>query len=226
VALARCRCAARGGGALSATGAARGFFVALEGIDGSGKSVQCARLAAALRERGESVLQTREPTDGPWGRRYRAWARGEFECSPADVLGFFIEDRREHLALHVLPALARGELVVCDRYEASTRAYQAAHGVERAALADALARAAAQPADLVLWLRLPVAAALARLRPRQAERAPAERYERAEFLERVDAEYAALALCAIDASRAEAEVTRELLDRVVRALEVRRRGAA
>src|SRR5690242_11047967 len=98
----------------------RGFFVVLEGIDGSGKTLQTQRLAAALRARGERVLLTREPTDGPFGRRYREWARGECEATAAEVLQLFLADRREHIANEIGPALAAGGIVVCDRYVAST----------------------------------------------------------------------------------------------------------
>jgi len=108
----------------------RGRFIVFEGIDGSGKSEQARRLAAWLTEQQHSVVSTREPTDGPWGRRYRSWARGEFEAAPDEVLGWFVSDRREHVASVIRPALAGGDVVVCDRYRDSTRAYQAAQGIE------------------------------------------------------------------------------------------------
>ncbi len=172
------------------------MFVVLEGIDGAGKSEQAHLLAGWLRARGEDVVETREPTDGAWGRRYRGWARGEFEASADEVLGFFVEDRREHVARVIRPALARGGVVVCDRYLDSTLAYQAAQGVERSKLtALACDRELPRP-DRVLWLRLPVAQALERLGAQATER-----FERAAFLERVDAEYARLGLEPIDASR-------------------------
>ena len=63
----------------------RGIFVVLEGIDGSGKTEQSKRLAQFVREAGRTVVETREPTDGPWGRRYRAWARGELEADPQEA---------------------------------------------------------------------------------------------------------------------------------------------
>lgn len=188
---------------------ARGRFIVLEGIDGSGKTEQSRRLAAWLRESGRVVVETREPTDGEWGRRYRAWARGEIEASADEVLEFFLEDRREHVSSLVLPALERGQDVVCDRYVASTLAYQAADGVGREKLRAALEGAAFPEPDLVVWLRLPVADALARLGSRVIER-----YERSEFLERVDAEYEALGLDPIDARADVDEVARRIRARV------------
>ncbi len=191
----------------------RGSFLVLEGIDGSGKSEQSRRLAAWLAARGHRVVSTREPTDGPFGRRYREWARGDFEATPDEVLALFLEDRREHLKLVVRPALERGEIVVCDRYRDSTLAYQAAQGLERARLRALFDTPEFPVPDLVLWLRVPIATALARLGAQATER-----FERAEFLERVDAEYLRLGLEPIDASGSAADVEHALRARVERAL--------
>jgi dTMP kinase len=185
----------------------------LEGIDGSGKSEQSRRLAAWLASRGHRVVSTREPTDGAFGRRYRAWARGEFEATADEVLSFFLEDRREHLKQVVLPALERGEIVVCDRYKDSTLAYQAAQGLDRERLRALFDTPEFPAPDLVLWLRVPVATALARMGANATER-----FERAEFLERVDAEYARLGLEAIDASGSPDAVERAIRARVERAI--------
>jgi len=191
----------------------RGRFLVLEGIDGSGKSEQARRLAAWLEASGHRVVSTREPTDGPYGRRYRAWARGEFEATPDAVLELFLEDRREHLKRVVMPALERVEIVVCDRYKDSTLAYQAAQGLDPARLRALFDAPEFPTPDLVLWLRVPVATALARLGPHATER-----FERAEFLERVDAEYARLGLEAIDASGSVEAVERAIRARVARAI--------
>lgn len=186
-----------------------GRFIVFEGIDGSGKSEQARRLAAALGAEGHRVVSTREPTDGEWGRKYRAWAAGGSEASPDEVLGWFAADRREHVASLIRPALARGDVVVCDRYRDSTRAYQAAQGIDRALLAGMFAGAEFPAPDLVLWLRVPIETALARL-----GRNASERFERADFLARVDAEYARLGLAPLDATGAPDEVAREVRARV------------
>ena len=191
----------------------RGKFLVLEGIDGSGKSEQCRRLCAWLEARGHRVVSTREPTDGPFGRRYREWARGAFEATPDEVLGFFLEDRRAHLKDVVLPALERGEIVVCDRYKDSTLAYQSAQGLDRAQLRALFDAPEFLVPDLVLWLRVPIAVALERMGEREAER-----FERAEFLERVEAEYARLGLEAIDANASVEVVERAIRQRVELAL--------
>ncbi len=192
---------------------ARGGFLVLEGIDGSGKSEQSRRLAAWLVSRGHRVVSTREPTDGAHGRRYRAWARGDFEATPDDVLQLFLEDRREHVARVIRPALDRGEIVVCDRYKYSTLAYQAAQGLDRARLRALFDGAEFPVPDLVLWLRLPVGTAIARMGANATER-----FEREEFLGRVDAEYARLGLEAIDASGTPDQVEQAIRARVDRAL--------
>ena len=187
----------------------RGLFIVLEGIDGSGKSEQSQRLASWLRELGHDVVLTREPTDGAWGRRYRAWARGDSEADPDQVLGFFVEDRREHVAALIRPALDRGAIVICDRYVASTLAYQAAQGLERGALRERMDVEGFPEPDLVMWLRVPVDAALVRL-----GRHATERFERRAFLERVDGEYEALGLEPIAAEGSEDEVERALRGRI------------
>ena len=181
----------------------------LEGIDGAGKSEQSHRLAAWLREQGERVVETSEPSEGEWGRRYRAWARGALEAQPDEVLRFFVEDRREHVAALIRPALEKGAIVVCDRYVASTLAYQAAQGIDREQLRKCMEPARFPEPDLVLWLRLPIEQALARLGS-----STKERFERAAFLERVDAEYARLGLEEIDASLAMDAVANAIRDRV------------
>ncbi len=184
-------------------------FIVLEGIDGSGKSEQSRRLAAWLRAQGRRVVETREPTDGEWGRRYRAWARGETEASADEVLQYFIEDRKAHVAELIEPALARGDDVICDRYVASTLAYQAAHGLAREALAAVLGACGFPEPDVVLWLRLPVLRALERLGSRSIER-----YEKLGFLERVDAEYEQLGLQPLDAEGTPEEVARRVCEAV------------
>jgi dTMP kinase len=197
----------------------RGLFVVFEGIDGSGKTEQTERLAAWLRARGKTVVETREPTDGEWGRRYRAWARQELEAEPEEVLRFFLEDRREHVERVIRPALERGENVVCDRYVASTLAYQAAQGLDRELVRERIAAEAFPEPDLAIWLRLPVPVALERLGA-----SATERFERAEFLSRVDAEYEQLGLEPLDASPPPDIVGAGVRQRVRRTLRSRRQA--
>lgn len=109
-----------------------GKFIAFEGIDGSGKSTQLALLAAALEASGVDVVRTKEPTDGPWGRRIRELARSNERVAPETELAWFVEDRREHMARIVAPSLAAGRVVLSDRCYLSSVAYQGARGLDPA----------------------------------------------------------------------------------------------
>lgn len=160
----------------------RGRLVAFEGIDGAGKSTQLRRLAAALRGAGRTVVETREPTDGPWGRRIREMARSGARVAPAEELRWFIEDRRAHVAEVILPGVAAGAIVLTDRYFLSTVAYQGARGLDPARL---LAEAEAEfpLPDLALVLDVDPAAGLARVAGRGGIAEPA--FEDGAFLAQV-----------------------------------------
>lgn len=108
-----------------------GFLLAIEGIDGAGKSTLAKAVTQSLTARKYDVVLTREPTDGPWGRRIRASATSG-RMAPPDELNAFIEDRREHVAEVIRPALAAGKVVVTDRYYFSSVAYQGARGLDPA----------------------------------------------------------------------------------------------
>ena len=128
----------------------RGVLVAFEGIDGSGKSTQATLLADWATQRGLDVVRTREPTNGPFGRKVRE-SKVSGRLSPDEELRCFLEDRKEHVATLIAPALARGALVVIDRYYYSTAAYQGARGHDPAALL-AQNRAFAPQPDVVFLL--------------------------------------------------------------------------
>ena len=186
----------------------------LEGVDGAGKSEQRSRLVEWLRTRGYDIVETREPTDGEHGQRCREFLRGALEASPEEVLGFFAADRREHVETLIGPALERGAAVVSDRYVYSSLAYQAAQGIDRGTLQERLEVAHLPVPDLAVWLRVPVAQALERLSGHATER-----FESAEFLERVDAEYARLGLIEVDGTPPPDIVAAGIRERVRRLLE-------
>ncbi len=106
-----------------------GFYLVFEGIDGSGKTTQVRLLVDFFVANGFEVVQTREPTDGHWGRLIRENFLRARSLEPEEELELFIEDRREHLQQLVLPALRAGKIVIQDRYFFSTLAYQGALGV-------------------------------------------------------------------------------------------------
>ncbi|BCO09197.1 hypothetical protein GF1_15730 [Desulfolithobacter dissulfuricans] len=130
----------------------QGLLIALEGIDGTGKSTQIKLLADYLRQKGCEVVVTREPTDGPWGRRIRELYKDRSSCTPEEELEMFINDRRDHVREVIEPALASGKIVLTDRYYFSTAAYQGAAGMDVDHI-FACNRFAPQP-DLVILLSM------------------------------------------------------------------------
>jgi dTMP kinase len=113
----------------------KGVFVVVEGLDGVGKTTVTRTIVTSLRKSGLPTVLTREPSDGSIGCRIREMLRGE---TPAkDAIGMsrlYAEDRIDHLARVVLPALANEQVVICDRYLLSAIAYQ--HGAMGVPLAD------------------------------------------------------------------------------------------
>jgi len=159
-----------------------GRLLVFEGLDGCGKSTQIANLARALHEAGGDVLVTCEPTDGAWGRRLREMARGSEPVAAEEELRWFVEDRREHVAQVLAPALEAGRIVLTDRYFLSTVAYQGARGLDWQRILEASEAEFPMP-DLVLLLEIEPEAGLARVRARGE--ALDEVFERRDFLERV-----------------------------------------
>jgi dTMP kinase len=141
----------------------KGILVALEGIDGAGKTTQVKSLERILREAGVPFLTTKEPTEGPWGAKIRASAR-HGRMSPQEELEAFINDRRQHVAEVIEPALARGMVVLVDRYYLSTVAYQGARGFDPGRLLEDNAFAPAP--DVLIVLDIEPSLGLQRIRQR------------------------------------------------------------
>jgi dTMP kinase len=185
-----------------------GRFIVFEGIDGSGKSTQARRLAESLEAEGFEVILTREPTDGPWGQKIRRIAaEGRQGIDPQTELDYFVNDRTEHVAGVIAPALAAGRVVISDRYFYSTMAYQGALGLDPEAIRLENYERFPRP-DLVILLEIPPDVGRQRI---QAGRASGtnQGYERQEFLGRVAAIFAQMTdnnIFRIDAARTEDEV--------------------
>ncbi|PKP79661.1 MAG: dTMP kinase [Alphaproteobacteria bacterium HGW-Alphaproteobacteria-2] len=196
-------------------------FVTFEGIDGSGKSSQARLLAAALREAGREVCLTREPGGSPGAeeiRRLLVEGAGDRWSAETEVL-LFTAARRDHLERTIRPALARGAVVICDRFADSTRVYQGVAGAGLRALVDELhARFIGIEPDLTLILDMDPASALARSAARQAGGPREVRFESlgSDHHVRLRAGFRALAAefparCRlIDATRPEVEVAAEV----------------
>ncbi len=112
-----------------------GRFISFEGIDGSGKSTQARLLASALREAGHEVVLTREPGGSPGAEEIRRLVlEGDPDRWSAETeILLFTAARRDHLEKTIQPALARGAVVITDRFADSTRMYQ---GISRGDLAE------------------------------------------------------------------------------------------
>lgn len=104
----------------------KGAFLTFEGIDGSGKSTQARLLAETLEKAGRDVLLTREPGGSPGAEEIRALVlQGDPDRWSAETeILLFTAARRDHMERRILPALADGKVVICDRFADSTRMYQ------------------------------------------------------------------------------------------------------
>src|SRR3981081_3060550 len=105
---------------------ARGKFITFEGLDGSGKSTQIAKLARGLRARGGSVVITREPGGTTTGEKIRdvLLHSATSGLSPFTEMALMFASRAQHIHEVILPALAEGRIVLCDRLPDSPEAYQ------------------------------------------------------------------------------------------------------
>ena len=112
----------------------KGLLIAFEGIDGTGKSTQIHLLADYLRAKGFAVVETREPTDGPYGQKIRQLYLNRQSFTLEEELELFVQDRRQHVDEVIAPALADGKIVLTDRYYFSTVAYQGAAGMDPEAI--------------------------------------------------------------------------------------------
>jgi len=149
-----------------------GKFITLEGGEGSGKSTQAKLLGAALEKRGHRVTLTREPGGSPGAELIRKLlvegGAARWDAMAETLL--FLAARRVHLRDTIVPALRRGDLVICDRFADSTIAYQGIAGGLGRANVEQLSAMALDPGapkpDLTLIFDLPVEQGLARAKQR------------------------------------------------------------
>ncbi len=190
-------------------------FITFEGIDGAGKSTHLAAVAQHLRDRGATVVVSREPGGTPLAEQLRELLLRD-PMDPLSEALLVFAGRRDHVQQVILPALQRGDTVLCDRFSDASAAYQ---GGGRGVPAEVLERLEAwvhpglQP-DLTFWFDLPAEVAAQRL---AGARAP-DRFEQQDtaFFSRVRAAYARRAEAAparfvrLDASVPVAEVGRQI----------------
>jgi len=192
-------------------------FITFEGIDGAGKSTHIAPLAERLRARGERVVCTREPGGTVLAEKLRELLLHEPMDAVAETLLVFAA-RRDHVDRVIAPALARGDVVLCDRFSDATFAYQGAgRGQDGRMLREleAWVHAQLQP-DLTLWFDVePALAASRRAAARAADRFEAEDLAffarvRAGYLERM--REAPERIVRIDGSAERSQVLRQIDD--------------
>jgi dTMP kinase len=194
-------------------------LVTFEGIDGSGKTTVSRIVARNLRTRGEKVFLTGEPT--------KAWTGEAVRRSYADDVGplaesfLFLADRAAHQG-EIRKHLARGELVLCDRYADSTYAYQGARlqGIVPRPIRflHAMSQPWLLPPDLILLLRVPADLGLRRIADRPAK----IRFERLGFLRKVARNYDTLAksrrFVVLDGRQDAAQVSQQAIAAIIRRL--------
>jgi dTMP kinase len=201
----------------------RGLFITLEGIDGTGKSTQLRRLVQHLRKCGYRVRATREPGGTCAGERIRAilLAASTGKLAPLAELALMYAARAQHLEEVVRPALSRGEIVLSDRYNDASFAYQGYGrqlGIATVEALDRIVCGKTQP-DLTIILDLDPQLALARAQGRETRRKSRHgRFESQglQFHQRVRTGYLAIARHApqrvkvVPASRPVIEIQREI----------------
>jgi dTMP kinase len=166
-----------------------GKFITLEGVDGAGKSTHLSWLVETLRKQGKTVVQTREPGGTPLGEKLRELLLHERMHLETEALLMFAA-RREHLAQVILPAVQRGDWVVCDRFTDASFAYQGGGrglATEKLAQLERWVQGAVQP-DLTLLFDLPIDIAAQRMAG-AARTLDRFEQEKADFHERVRAAY-------------------------------------
>jgi dTMP kinase len=148
----------------------RGLFITFEGMDGSGKTTQMHRLAERLRGVGRSVVETTEPGGPPTAMKIRRILldSANQELSPTTELLLYFASRAQNVDEWILPALARGEIVVSDRFTDSSLVYQGCGrglGAETVMALDGIACRGLKP-DLTILVDVDAESSLARARAR------------------------------------------------------------
>ena len=199
----------------------RGRFITLEGVDGAGKSSHLGTVRELLEVHGKVVRMTREPGGTEIGERLRELLLHHSMTLATETLLIFAA-RAEHIAQVIVPALAAGQWVVCDRFTDSTYAYQGAArglGVVPVAQLERWVQGELQP-DVTLLFDLPVEVSLARRKQASLE---LDRFEKedGELFQRVRTEYQARArhdpgrMHVIDANQTPNEV-KNSVEKVIR----------
>lgn len=195
------------------------MLIAIEGIDGAGKTTIARFLRDELEKRGYPVVLLKEPTDGEYGRKIK---EAEKRYEPEEELKLFLLDRKEDVDKNILPALRNGKIVIMDRYYISSMAYQGARGLDMDEIRRMNEEVAPKP-DLVIILDVSPQEGLKRV----GRRGNRTIFEEESYLARVRENFLKIArmwnetnrkVRVINAEQELEEVRRDVLDVVLRVL--------
>jgi len=193
----------------------RGILIAIEGIDGAGKTTQTRLLAERLANDGFLVATLKEPTEGKWGQRIRNLASHGRNLNPMDEMRLFLKDRQEDVEANIRPSLAEKRIVIMDRYYLSNIAYQGALGLDTEGIRQMNEEFAPVP-DLVIILD--VAPSIGQSRLLNGRKEKPNHFEGEEYLEKVREQFQRMQhlknVQLIDGSRPISEVAKSVLNSV------------
>jgi dTMP kinase len=160
-----------------------GVLIAIEGIDGAGKTTQSKLLVKKLVKEGYPAVCFHEPTEGKWGLKIKDLAKnGRHKTSPEEEMNFFYQDRIEDVKKNIRPALKDKKTIIMDRYYFSNIAYQTARGLDSDIIEKRNERIAPKP-DLLIILDLTPQVALKRIKEKR--NGQPNHFERMKHLEKI-----------------------------------------
>lgn len=204
------------------------LFIALEGIDGSGKSTQTRLLTEQLTNQGHKVYSTFEPTNNTIGKLIRDILKGTAKADHRVIAGLFVADRLDHLlnsSYGIVKKLEEGYTVICDRYLFSSYAYQGAHmDMDWVIQANAMSAGILRP-DVNIFIDVSPEISMHRL---HTNRDNIELFETLENLQLVRAKYMEAFeklkpvenICIVDGNRTPDEIGKDIWQKVIAKLEV------
>lgn len=161
----------------------KGVLIAIDGIDGAGKTTQTMILFERLRKSRYPVIHLHEPTEGVWGQKIKDLAaNGRHRVTAETESDFFFQDRLEDVEKNILPLLKEKKIIIMDRYYFSNVAYQGARGLDPTYIEKRNKEIAPEP-DIFFLLDLTAKAALKRIRDKR--KVAPNYFEREKYLENV-----------------------------------------
>ncbi len=186
------------------------MLIAIEGIDGTGKTTVAKFLRDELEKMGYRAVLLREPTNSEWGIKIKKSMNARLSAD--EELKLFILDRKYNVEKNILPALRSGKIVIMDRYYYSTIAYQGARGIDIEEI-KRMNDFAPEP-DVVILLDAPPDLCIERIKKRGERNS----FERLSYLKKVREIFKSLndKLVIVNASKSVGEVKKEVLDIVLK----------